>query len=287
MTDNLMNKHSTSHHEGLGQDLIAMQQLLQQRRQTLQRLGGLAALALAGCGGGDSAAGSASSSSTTSTAASGTCSVIPTETAGPYPGDGSNTSSGATSNVLSSAGVQRSDIRSSIAGLGSGTASGVVLTVKLNLSTVASGCVGSSATGYAVYLWHCDALGRYSLYSSGITAESYLRGLQVAGSDGSLTFTTIFPGCYAGRWPHIHFEVFSSLANATVGNKAIKTSQLALPQSDCATVYASAGYTGSATNLAGVSLGTDNVFNDGSSLQLATVSGSVAAGYTATLNVAV
>jgi protocatechuate 3,4-dioxygenase beta subunit len=41
-----------------------------------------------------------------------------------------------------------------------------------------------------------------------VTTESYLRGVQVTDSNGQVTFTTIYPACYSGRWPHIHFEVF-------------------------------------------------------------------------------
>jgi hypothetical protein len=82
-------------------------------------------------------------------------------------------------------------------------------------------------------------------------------------------------------------EVFPTLAAATnVANK-IATSQIALPKAPCDAVYASAGYTGSASNIAQVSLATDNVFSDGSALELAMVSGSVAAGYTAALSLAV
>ena len=68
-----------------------------------------------------------------------------------------------------------------------------------------------------MYLWHCTADGNYSLYSSGITNQNYLRGVQVSDASGLVSFTSIFPGCYSGRWPHIHFEVYRSLALATSG----------------------------------------------------------------------
>ena len=58
-------------------------------------------------------------------------------------------------------------------------------------------------------MWHCDRLGRYSLYGAGVTNQNYLRGTQEADASGNVTFTSIFPGCYSGRWPHIHFEVYS------------------------------------------------------------------------------
>ena len=103
-----------------------------------------------------------------------------------------------------------------------------------------------------MYLWHCDRPGRYSLYSSGVTNQNYLRGVQEADASGRVTFTTVFPGCYAGRWPHIHFEVFPSLSAATnVGNK-VATSQIALPKDACDAVYATSGYESSVRNLAQV-----------------------------------
>lgn len=212
------------------------------------------------------------------------CSTIPAETAGPYPGDGTNSNSTGVANALTLSGIVRSDIRSSIAGA-TGVATGVPLTVRLKLVNTSASC--ANLAGYAVYLWHCDALGRYSMYSSGATSENYLRGVQVADAAGEVSFTTVFPGCYSGRWPHIHFEVFRSVAQATSGNNDIRTSQLAFAQEICAAVYATSGYTGSAGNLAQISLASDNIFSDGFSLQMASVTGSVSAGYQATLQVGV
>ena len=236
---------------------------------------GASVLSLAGCGGSPA---SPSSSSSSGGSGNSTCSKIPEETAGPFPGDGSN---GPT--VLSLSGVNRRDISSSFAGL-SGVAAGVPLTIQLTI-VAASTC--AVLAGRAVYIWHCDALGRYSLYSAGATNQNYLRGVQEADASGKVTFTSIFPGCYAGRWPHIHFEVYPTIASATsVANKTA-TSQIALPKDASDLVYAQGGYAGSASNLSQISLATDNVFSDGSALELATMTGSVAAGYTATLTVAV
>jgi protocatechuate 3,4-dioxygenase beta subunit len=104
---------------------------------------------------------------------------------------------------------------------------------------------------------------------------------------GRVSFTTIFPACYAGRWPHIHFEVYPTLASASsVANKSA-TSQIALPKATCDEVYATAGYETSVRNLSQVSLASDNVFSDGASLELATVTGNVSSGYIASLTVAV
>ena len=107
--------------------------------------------------------------------------------------------------------------------------------------------------------------------------------MQVADAAGKVAFTTIFPGCYAGRWPHCHFEVYDTLDEATAGSQAIKTSQLALPESDCSAVYADRRYGNSANNLSRLSLNSDMVFSDGWSDQLATLSGTVSQGYMASL----
>jgi len=265
------------HDRGLSHDLPT----LLSRRRALTLLGGAGlAAALAGCGitgADDSAGGSPTASSAAGTATDGT--EIPEETAGPYPGDGSNGV-----NVLTESGIVRSDITSSF-GSASGVAQGVPLTIKLKVLDTGNGSAGLQ--GAAVYLWHCDRDGRYSLYSDGITQENYLRGVQETGSDGSVQFTSIYPAAYAGRWPHIHFEVYPSLDAATTASGKLRTSQLALPEAPCKLVYATEGYTQSLQNMAQTSLETDNVFSDGYSLQLATVTGTVADGMTAALNVPV
>jgi protocatechuate 3,4-dioxygenase beta subunit len=192
------------------------------RRRMLAFLGiGTATLGLAACGGGSSSSTSASSSASSSsaTAASG---EIPDETAGPYPGDGSNGP-----NVLEESGIVRSDIRSSIGEL-SGTAEGVPMRLELVVSDLANG--GLPFDGVAVYVWHCTREGGYSLYSQGLEDQNYLRGVQIADADGRVRFTSIFPACYDGRWPHIHFEVYPDQASITDSGNAIATSQVALPQ---------------------------------------------------------
>jgi protocatechuate 3,4-dioxygenase beta subunit len=273
------------HDRGLLFDLGTMN-----RRRALGLLGGVGALAaLAACStatGSTSTGSSSSSSSSGSTSSStpssnadGTLTEIPDETAGPYPGDGSN---GA--NVLDDSGIVRSDIRSSF-GSSTTTAQGVPLTIKL---TVRDTATGSAKTGAAVYLWHCDRDGQYSLYSRAITNENYLRGVQEADSTGTVTFTSIYPACYDGRWPHIHFEVYSSVADATSSGPIVKTSQIALPKEACEAVYATDGYSTSVQNLSRVSLKTDNVFgNDTGIHQIATMSGDVSSGYTAALTIGV
>jgi protocatechuate 3,4-dioxygenase beta subunit len=142
-------------------------------------------------------------------------------------------------------------------------------------------------TGAAVYAWHCDREGRYSMYDSEIADENYLRGVQETDESGWVEFTSIFPAAYDGRWPHVHFEVYQSLDDATNATNKLRTSQLALPKDACETVYATDGYEASVDNLARTSLDSDMVFGDGYSLQLAKVTGSVDEGYVATLNVPV
>ena len=204
---------------------------------------------------------------------------IPDETAGPYPGDGSNGP-----DVLEDSGIVRRDIRSSIDG--GATAEGVPLTFELQIIDIAGG--GVPFAGVAVYAWHCTAQGEYSMYSSGLENVTYLRGVQVADADGKVSFTSIFPGCYSGRWPHIHFEVYPEVSSITDSTTAIATSQLALPEDACTAVYAESAYAGSASNLARITLASDNVFGDDSgALQVATVTGGVSAGYAASLVVGV
>ena len=141
--------------------------------------------------------------------------------------------------------------------------------------------------GAAVYLWHCDREGRYSLYSQDISNENYLRGVQETDDGGQVKFTTIFPACYSGRWPHIHFEVYPSLAKATNSANKIATSQMAMPEMTIKAVYATSGYEQSVRNLSQVSLDSDNVFCDGYDLQMPKVTGDENNGYQLTFNCAV
>jgi len=116
--------------------------------------------------------------------------------------------------------------------------------------------------------------------------RTYLRGVQVADANGVVKFTSIFPACYSGRWPHIHFEVHPDQTGIADASSAIATSQVALPQDVCAQVYAQSGYEASVKNLSQVSLQSDNVFgDDGGVSQLATVTGDVTTGYSVKLAV--
>jgi len=256
------------------------------RRRALTLLAGAGAIALVGCGSEKTKAGSATPTSvagstptTSAPAAVAGCDTIPTETAGPFPGDGSNGP-----NVLTQSGIVRSDITSSF-GSATGVAKGIPLTI--NLTVVASTASCAPLAGAAVYLWHCDIDGNYSLYSPSTTNQNYLRGVQPADANGLVTFKSIFPAAYPGRWPHIHFEVYPDLGAATSAGARLATSQLALPEDSCRQVYATDGYSSSVRNLAQTSLARDNVFSDGYSHQLAAVTGGVTSGYSAELTVPV
>jgi protocatechuate 3,4-dioxygenase beta subunit len=252
------------------------------RRAALGLFGGVSVLTLlAACGAAPSTTTTSPTTDTSPDAGTGDSALteVPDETGGPYPGDGSNGI-----NVLDDSGIVRSDIRSSF-GSSTITATGVPLTIVL---TVRDAATGDALSGGAVYLWHCDRDGDYSLYSDGLEDVNYLRGVQQIGADGSVTFTSIFPGCYSGRWPHIHFEVYSDVATAVASGPIVKTSQIALPKEASEAVYATTGYDTSVRNLAQISLASDNVFgDDGGIHQIATMTGSASAGYTAALTIGV
>jgi protocatechuate 3,4-dioxygenase beta subunit len=272
------------HDLGLGHDLPT----LLNRRRALGLLSGVGlAAALAACGGNDDSASAKQRPSGGPAAGGGAASTVsvedgevPEETGGPFPADGTNGV-----DVLSESGIVRSDLTRSFGGA-SGVAKGVPTTLALTLMNMNDGNV-TPYKGAAIYAWHCDAEGRYSMYDSAIKDDNYLRGVQVADADGKVTFTSIFPAAYSGRWPHIHFEVYKSEAAATKGQDKLRTSQIALPEKACRQVYATSGYAKSLSNLNQTSLKRDMVFSDGYSLQLAKVTGSVSSGMTVSLTIAV
>jgi protocatechuate 3,4-dioxygenase beta subunit len=256
-----MAEHEIEDHDrGLSHDLPI---LISRRRALGLFAGGLGTAALVACGSEDDGGGT--TAGTGGTNGSSSTSEIPEETAGPYPGDGSNGP-----NVLAETGVVRSDITSSF-GDASGVAEGVPTTIEMTLLDIAGG--GAPLAGAAVYLWHCTRDGQYSMYDPAVASENFLRGVQASGKDGKLSFETIFPGAYAGRWPHVHFEVYESIDAATAATSKLRTSQLAIPKEACEAVYAASGYEQSTRNLAQTSLDSDMVFSDGYASQLADWSG--------------
>ncbi len=127
----------------------------------------------------------------------------------------------------------RSDIREDRAG--------AVTTLKLKIVD-ANGCV--PLPGAAVDVWHCDAAGNYSAAGNDrtdaghlkpATTARFLRGRQIADGDGFVTFTTIYPGWYPGRAPHIHLKVL-------VGAREAATTQLFFAKALSNEVYATVPY---------------------------------------------
>ncbi len=270
------------------------------RRLALTALGSLGMASLLGCGGGGdatstadtgtgtgtgsgTATGSGSGTTGTGTGTTTTCAIAPEETAGPYPADGS-TASNNTYNVLALSGIVRSDIRSSI---GSSTqVGGVPLTITITLTNTQASC--APLAGYAIYLWHCTQDGNYSVYTSNNIADNYLRGVQATDASGTVTFTTIVPGCYAGRMPHMHLEVYPSLAAASNARNKVRTTQLAFPTALLSSIYSSnAGYSASVRNLASITFATDNVFSDGTDLEMTTMQANTGGGYAARITISI
>jgi protocatechuate 3,4-dioxygenase beta subunit len=234
------------------------------RREALEALGGFAGMMALTIGCGDSASSpvSPSSSATTTATSSSTCAVTPSETEGPYPDK---------TGMINNSAFFRRDVTEGKPGL--------PLTLVLTVVNANSAC--SAIANADVEIWHCDAAGNYSEYSQpGFdgTGQTFLRGLQTTESSGQVTFTTIYPGWYAGRATHIHVDVF-------VNRALVKTTQVAFPESTTAEVYSSGVYASKGRNP--TSNASDNVFSDGTQLELATLTGNTSSGYTASLTIGV
>jgi len=150
---------------------------------------------------------------------------------------------------------------------------GTPLTLALTVVNVASGC--TPVADATIDVWHCDHTGGYSEYT---TAGTYLRGLQETGANGRATFATIYPGWYPGRSTHVHLDVF-------VNGSLVKTTQMAFPEEVTAAVYAQGAY--ASRGQTPTTNSRDNVFSDGVANELATMTGSVSSGYTASLQIGI
>lgn len=243
------------------------------RRRVLAGLaGGFGAALLAGCG----------SRADAQSVVAGDCPVTPTEIRGPFPADGVGGHDRAI-NVLALDGVERRDIRPSFAGI-DGTAAGVPMLVELELLASPQDC--APLGGHAIYLWQCDARGEYSLYTG--AEVNYLRGLQRTDAAGVARFTSIVPGCYGGRAPHLHLEVFRTAAAALAGEAPLLVSQLGLPPGPCEAAYAdTATYGDSMTNHARWPATRDWAFRGPERAHMVlAMEGDVATGFTARAKVA-
>jgi len=201
---------------------------------------------------------------TGSTGGTGTCTVMPTETEGPFP-------------IKNPSGYVRSNIVED--------RTGVPFTINLTIKNTNNSC--AAVSGAIIDIWHCDRQGNYSEYggtsmqSTDYTGSTYhfLRGRQVSDANGLVSFTSIFPGWYSGRAPHIHVHIY----NASGVSKLI--TQIAFPKDVCDTVYTTSSYY-SSKGVADTLNANDNVFGSPSTdlaQELAdSVTGTVSAGYVLT-----
>jgi protocatechuate 3,4-dioxygenase beta subunit len=228
------------------------------RRRALGLLGAAGAALTGACSGDTPTSPTTTTSSTTTTTTgttsgtAATCAVSPTETIGPYP---------------SLSQFVRSDIRED--------RSGVALTLVITVVNANSAC--APVSGASVEIWQCDVDGNYSQYGTTRT-QTFLRGIQTTSASGQVTFVTVYPGWYQGRATHIHVEV-------TANGRSAKVTQIAFPESVNAEVYRSGVYASRGLNP--TSNTSDGIFADSLSQEMATVSGSVASGYTATFQVGI
>ncbi len=203
---------------------------------------------------------SADDGGTTTTGGNGSCTVSPTETEGPYP-------------TKSPSAYVRSNIVED--------RTGVPITMNITLQNAKNGC--AALAGAIVDLWHCDKDGNYSEYS-GFTTVHFLRGRQVTDANGLVTFTSIFPGWYTGRTTHLHIHIFNA------SGTSLKVTQISFPEGNSSAVTivntTASGYT---KGMSGYTYNAnDNIFSDDTgNVEMASVTGSVAAGYTLTHKIAV
>ena len=191
---------------------------------------------------------------------------IPDETAGPYPGDGSNGP-----NVLTESGVVRSDITYELRRRLGRRRRACPTTIEMTLLDVAAG--GTPLAGAAVYLWHCNIDGQYSMYDRGHRRRELpaRRAGERQRRQGHVQ--EHLPGRLLGPLAAHPLRGLREPRRRHVGGSKLKTSQIALPKDACDLVYATDGYEQSVQNLAQTSLDSDMVFSDGYASQLATTSG--------------
>lgn len=199
---------------------------------------------------------------TTGSTTTGSCVLTPTENTGPYP----------LTAALSQPEFNRRNITEGKVG--------VAVNLQLKLFDVNNGC--APITDAEVYIWHCDKDGSYSGYATNegyAIGQTFCRGIQPVDNDGVVNFDTIYPGWYPGRVTHIHYQIFR-------GNKTV-TSQLAFPLATNREVYASEQYAEIGQNNTVKSLSGDFEFTDGAVYQTVAISGTIATGLVATLEVGI
>lgn len=201
------------------------------------------------------------------TVTSGTCATTDSETAGPFP------TKDPSSLVMASIISDRT---------------GVAFSIKITIQNKNNSC--APLEGAIVDIWHCDKDGYYSEYGGtsmqaiNYTAVHFLRGRQVTNSEGVVGFTSIFPGWYQSRATHIHVHIYNAAGTSLL------VTQIAFPEGSNSAVNlvnaaTSKGYT---KGMSGYTYNaTDNVFADSLDNEIATVTGSVADGFSLTHTIVV
>ncbi|MEA2666261.1 MAG: hypothetical protein QOI11_3205 [Candidatus Eremiobacteraeota bacterium] len=180
------------------------------RATALRFFGGTAAL-LAGSGG----ASGIPAAAATPVGSSGACAVTPQGEIGPYFADDSPS------------GFDRGNVLANLDG--TALQPGVPLTLTVQVYDTQASCAAMS--GVQIDLWHCNAAGVYSDEAVENTAsQTWLRGYQITGRAGTVTFTTIVPGWYPGRATHIHVRARSKYNSASAPSDGSNTTQLFFPQ---------------------------------------------------------
>ena len=165
-----------------------------------------------------------------------------------------------------------------------GDRTGVPFTIAITVQNVNANC--ANLQGAIVDIWHCDKVGNYSEYGgtqmqqANYTNYHFLRGRQKTDANGLVSFTSIFPGWYQSRATHIHVHIYKP--NGT----SLLVTQIAFPEGTNSAVYnvnvngTSYGYTKGMTGY--TYNANDNVFSDGTSNEMSTVTGFLTAGYVLT-----
>lgn len=228
------------------------------RREALTLLGSTGTLVFLGC---------SPSSASNRASRSSPCVVRPAMTEGPYYVDEK---------------LERSDIRSDPSDGRIKTGALLMLTLKVH-SISTDSCV--PLKGALVDVWHCDAEGVYSdavdpKYFN-TTGKKFLRGYQASDGNGVAKFTTIYPGWYPARTPHIHYKIRSP---ATAGRAHEFTSQLYFDEGLSDRVYARSPY--AARGKRTVSNLSDQIYNRAGGRQSMLTVIPARDGYTASFDVA-
>ena len=118
------------------------------------------------------------------------------------------------------------EVASSRTSIGTSAQTGVGLTLTVTVLDSGTGC--APYQNAQVDIWHCNAAGIYSDQASENTStESWLRGYQMTGANGKVTFVTIIiPGWYSGRTTHIHLRLRSKYSTASSTSDGTNTTQL-------------------------------------------------------------